>query len=194
MDPNDHTLDVAREIASIAEAAGFAPILIGAAALAVHNFPRHTEDIDFAVAVEPDRMRALIPLLEAHGWTVEYGAPDFADPLGGVLTVSARDSLPVQIVNFLNPPANGIPALHRSAVLSPVTLPGIKVADLPHLIAFKLYEGGSESARDIVELLIRNDIDLEDVREVCRRFRLERRLKAILPPDLKRNRGRAHKT
>lgn len=44
---------------------------------------------------------------------------------------------------------------------------------IPHLIALKLYAGRHKSKADIVELLARNpDIDLDEVRALCNRYRL----------------------
>ena len=98
----ENTFAVARDVASIVDEAGLRPVVIGAMALAVHNYVRATDDLDFAVAAEPARVRALIPLFEARGWQVEWGEPDPDDPLGGVLTIQAPDALPIQIVNFMD--------------------------------------------------------------------------------------------
>jgi hypothetical protein len=41
------------------------------------------------------------------------------------------------------------------------------------LIALKLYAGGTKSKADILELLVRNpELDLDGLREICRRYRL----------------------
>ena len=44
---------------------------------------------------------------------------------------------------------------------------------LPHLVALKLYAGGTKSLADIVELLSRNpDADVAAIRDLCQRWRL----------------------
>ena len=49
----------------------------------------------------------------------------------------------------------------------------LKLVPLPHLIALKLYAGGYKSKADIVEVIARNpDLDLDETRAVCRRYRL----------------------
>jgi hypothetical protein len=49
----------------------------------------------------------------------------------------------------------------------------LKIVPIPHLIALKLYAGGHKSKADIIELLARNpDLELDDVRSVCARYRL----------------------
>jgi hypothetical protein len=49
----------------------------------------------------------------------------------------------------------------------------LKLVPLPHLIALKLYAGGHKSKADIIELLARNpDLDLDETRAVCQRYRL----------------------
>jgi hypothetical protein len=49
----------------------------------------------------------------------------------------------------------------------------LKLVPLPQLVALKLYAGGLKSKADILELLRRNpDANLDDIRAVCKRYRL----------------------
>ena len=49
----------------------------------------------------------------------------------------------------------------------------LRVIPIPQLVALKLYAGGLKSHSDIVELLRRNpEVDLEAIRETCRKYRL----------------------
>lgn len=49
----------------------------------------------------------------------------------------------------------------------------LKLVPLPHLIALKLYAGGTKSRADVLELLMRNpELDVVGVRELCRSYRL----------------------
>jgi hypothetical protein len=49
----DRTLAVAEQVAALLQAAGVPVALIGAGALAVHGYPRATEDLDLAVSADP---------------------------------------------------------------------------------------------------------------------------------------------
>lgn len=176
------TLELAEQVAAVLRARGVEPLLIGALALAVHHHPRHTEDFDIAVALPPDELRELAEALRSGERAVELSLPDADDPLGGVITVRASGSAPVQIVNFDNTPAGGFPALVRDAAASAITIPElpIRVASVVDLILFKLYAGGPKSENDILELLARNRVDLDEVRRRCTEYRLHRELDALL--------------
>ncbi len=181
---SEPTLLAAEKVAAILARAGIDSVLIGAAALAVHGYPRATQDIDLATYVEPKRLAAVAPDLRQEGFSAEMSPPDANDPLGGVLHVGAEGIDPIEIVNFSNPPANGFPALLGVALQD--ALPyregtSLRVVSLPHLVVFKLYAGGLGSKNDVLELLSRNpDVDLKALRDMCRRFRLDRRLEAWL--------------
>ena len=59
--------------------------------------------------------------------------------------------------------------------------PSLKVVDLPHLVALKLYGGGAKGKLDVIELLERNaSAPVNEVRQVCRRFGLDEPLEQIL--------------
>lgn len=108
--------------------------------------------------------------LTTRRWSLKE--PDAHDPLNGVIDVTG-DFGQLQIVSF----AGKIPALIndalREAELCVRQDSALKLAPLPHLIALKLYAGGSKSKGDIVELLLRNpEADLERVRNVCKSYRL----------------------
>lgn len=104
------SLALAEQVAETARQLGFDSALIGAAALAVHRYTRGTEDIDLAVAVDPDRdLVAIGNALVSRGLQTRIRLPDDEDPLGGILTVWAsvdEDGQPadvVEVVNFHNP-------------------------------------------------------------------------------------------
>ena len=49
----------------------------------------------------------------------------------------------------------------------------MRIVPLPHLVALKLYAGGTKSRADIVELLGRNpDADMAAIRHLCQSWRL----------------------
>lgn len=194
------SLALAEQVAETARQLGFDSALIGAAALAVHRYTRGTEDIDLAVAVDPDRdLVAIGNALVSRGLQTRIRLPDDED-LGGMLTVWAsvdEDGQPadvVEVVNFHNPlrivstPAK--PAIARARALPGSPLRCVTIEDL---IAFKLYAGGLMDHADIVELLARNpDADLATVRSVAAPFDTDGQLEALIDEAAAVRRGRAN--
>ena len=178
-EPNDRTertLDLARRVSSVCADLDIDIALIGALALAYHGYPRATEDVDLATHVDPfTTLRALADALRTKGLAVRFGEPDAQDPLGGVVTVEADGCDAVQIVNFLNP-LSGVRNPGREAIETATqTLPelAVRVVNLPHLVALKLYAGGAKSRSDVAELLERNaDESREGIASVCERHGL----------------------
>ena len=178
----DATLRTAERVAAILAEHQVASVVIGALALAVHNYPRATEDLDLAIAVAPAALESLATALRAEGFQVDVRMPDASDPLVGVIDVRAPDADLVQVVNFDNSPAGGFPRLVTDAMPGalPMGTAGLRVVDLPMLVAFKLYAGGTKSALDIMALLERNDVDLEALRSTCVALRLSGELERVL--------------
>lgn len=178
------TLVAAEKVAEILERMGIASAVIGAVAMAAHRYPRSTEDLDLAIGIDPRRLDEIASGLRLEGFAAEVSEPDGNDPLGGVLRVSAEGADPIEIVNFCNPPAGGFPALAEAALRDAGPYregASLRVVTLLHLVLFKLYAGGLKSKNDVLELLSRNpDLDLNELRDACRRFRMDRRLDAWL--------------
>lgn len=182
-DREERTLQVAERVAEVLEEHGAPSALIGAMALAAHGYPRMTEDVDLATATDPFGVLPQVArVLESEDLEVNLATPDAQDPLGGVLTVASSESDPVQVVNFINPLAPGS-SLGADAVAGAVPVEGsrLKVVDLAHLVALKLYAGGPKSVADVTELLDRNpDADLEALRRLCQTYGLADDLEAVL--------------
>ena len=178
------SLELARSVAHQLEMANCPVLLIGALALAAHGYPRHTEDLDFAVAVLPSELRRLAQQLASSDRTVTFEAPDGEDPLGGVITITSNDALRVQVVNFDNSPAGGFPALVKDALTrSSAPLLNDPPGRLPtpeDLILFKVYAGGPKSELDILELLTRCKVDIPTLRECARGYGMTREVDQIL--------------
>lgn len=148
-------------------------VVIGAIALAAHHYVRQTDDVDLGVNANLPTLRAVTESLRLAGFNAELREPDGDDPLGGVIDVSGPFGL-LQVISY----AGRFPAVIDDALLSATLVvregSPLRLAPIPHLIALKLYAGGYKSKADIVELLSRNpDVNLSEVRAVCRRYRLK---------------------
>lgn len=168
----DGVIRAAEEIARILETQGVGAVVIGAVALAAHGYVRLTEDLDLGVNTDLDTLRRVVETLRASRFDVELREADGQDPLGGVVDVRGSFGL-VQIVNY----GGRFPAVIDAGVAAAETVirPGsnLRIVPLPHLVALKLYAGGTKSRADIVELLAHNpDADLTAIRDLCRRWRL----------------------
>lgn len=185
----ERTIQVAERIAEVLQQHELQVVVIGAAALAVHLYPRYTEDFDLAINTDPfPRLRRVEEALGREGFDARFEAPDAEDALGGVLRVTGDDFEPIEVVNFYNPwpGARSCTVLAREALreaklhLSPES--PLRVVSLPHLIALKLYAGGYKSKADVAELLERNrdHLDLAELRDVCNRHGLGAALEPLL--------------
>jgi hypothetical protein len=177
------TLQAAEAVLAVLKSHQIDAVMIGAMALAVHGYPRETVDLDLAVACPPRDLHRVAQDLIARGMTAEVRDPDGDDPLGGVIDVQAPGADLIQVVNFLNPPANGFPKLVIDSLGAAEPLVSgrpLRVVDAYHLVAFKLYAGGSKSKLDILELIERTDLDLEWLNKLCQGYRLDRALASVL--------------
>lgn len=164
--------DEACKIAVLIENEGIEVLVIGAIAMAAHRYIRFTEDVDLAIVSSISGMKRLADLLEEHGYSVLYHAPDLDDPLGGVINITCSHGT-VQIINF----GERFPAVIEDALASIPKSDGrdtaLRVAPIPYLVVLKMYAGGWKSMTDIMELLKRNpDSDLEAIGTLCRKYRL----------------------
>lgn len=182
----DRTLEVAGDVADVVRAHGHTVAVIGAVALAVHGYPRSTEDLELGTLVRtPRELTEVAAALRARGHAVRVALPDAEDPLGGVLTIEAPGAEPVQLVNFFNP-WNGwaLPGKLALETASPDVLPRLAVVDVPHLVALKLYAGGRKSEVDVLELLERQGPEaVEASRRVCHACELGAAFDALCPPS-----------
>jgi hypothetical protein len=168
----DEVIRAAEEVAGILESRGVGAMVIGAVALAAHGYVRFTEDLDLGVNTDLGTLSRVADALRTAGFEVELREPDGEDPLGGVVDVRGPFGL-VQIVNY----GGRFPAVIDDGLAAADTVirPGsrLRIVPLPHLVALKLYAGGTKSRADIVELLSRNpDADMAKLRELCAGWRL----------------------
>lgn len=173
MEDSEAILRVAEEVVGLLHQHEIDAVVIGAVALAAYHYVRQTEDIDLGVNADLSSLRRVLDTLVNAGFSAELREPDSDDPLGGVIDVSGSFGL-LQIVNF----GGRFPAVIDDAVrLSNLAVregSPLRLVPLPHLIALKLYAGGHKSKADIVELLVRNpELDLNETRSVCERYRLK---------------------
>ena len=168
----DEVIRAAEEVAGILESRGVGAVVIGAVALAAHGYVRFTEDLDLGVNTDLGTLGRVADSLRTAGFEVEFREPDGEDPLGGVVDVRGPFGL-VQIVNY----GGRFPAVIDGGLAAADTVirPGsrLRIVPLPHLVALKLYAGGTKSRADIVEVLSRNpDADMAKIRELCQGWRL----------------------
>jgi hypothetical protein len=182
MDHRPNPVELAERVATFALSLRIETTLIGAYAMAVHNYVRATLDIDLASAVDLPALQLLKDAVIEAGLHAHLFLPDADDSLGGKLVVwtqvdEAGEPLePVEVVNFLNPfrprrtPA---PAAIRSS--SPLEgKPALRYPTLEHLIALKLDAGGPRDHADVIDLLRENpDADLEQIRATCQDYGLD---------------------
>lgn len=173
MDDSDAILQAAETVIGILKGHRVDAVVIGAVALAAYHYVRQTDDIDLGVNADLKTMRRVTESLRKKGFNAELREPDGADPLGGVIDVRGAFGL-LQIISF----ADRFPAVIDDAlrVAKLVVREGspLRLVPIPQLIALKLYAGGYKSKADIIELLARNpEVDLNEVRAVCKQYRLK---------------------
>lgn len=165
-------LDAAEAVVAILGEHRIEAVVIGAVAMAAHHYVRHTEDLDLGVVATEGEMRTLTAALARHGFQAELREPGPDDPLGGVIDVHGDFGL-VQIISYAGRFPVVIEEALRSTTLAVREGSPLRIVPVPHLIALKLYAGGTKSKSDIVELLEHNpDADLEAIQALCARYRL----------------------
>ena len=172
--------ELAERVAEAARKLGIETALIGASALAAHNYVRGTDDVDLGAAVDPrTALRALQQALIDLGLHAELTMPDDQDDLGGVLGVwehEDADGRPldlVEVVNFNNPyrpkPNPAKAAIENAVPLDERTK--LKYVRLADLVALKLYAGSRKDLADIAEVLAKNpDADFDEIRTVAKPY------------------------
>lgn len=172
MSDADAILKAAEDVVAVLHEHRVDAVVIGAVALAAFHYVRYTHDVDLGVNADLPTLRAVAAALRGRGYIVELREPDATDPLGGVLDVTGPFGL-VHVISY----AGRFPAVIDDAVrISRTTVragSSLRLVPLPQLIALKFYAGGHKSKADIVELLARNpEVDLNEIRQVCNRYRL----------------------
>jgi hypothetical protein len=147
-------------------------VVIGAVALAAHHYVRMTQDLDLGVNADVQTLKDVTASLRAAGFQAELHEPDAQDPLGGVIDIRGAFGW-IQIISFADRFPVAIEDALRTSAASLRPGSRLKLVPLPQLVALKLYAGGLKSNADILELLTRNpEADIEEIRSVCRRYRL----------------------
>lgn len=177
MTREEKTFAMARRVRAALEARGASSAVIGALALAAHGYARGTKDLDLATATDSfPLLKGVASELSAKGVRIELREPDANDPLGGVMVVRAKGAQPVEVVNFRNP-------LAKEAIRTAISLPAVPfpVVDLTHLVALKLLAGGPQDIADAIQVLeVNAPPPVDQLREVCSRFRLGKKLERVL--------------
>lgn len=143
-------LDLAGQVSASLAARGVPHAMIGAGALAVHGISRSTFDLDLLV-VDRSILRAdAWSELAARGVSVEARTGDDADPLAGVVRLSAPGQRSVDVVVGRHAWQRDV---LRRAVPSPVGDRPVPVAIPSDLVLLKLFAGGPQDAWDVQQLV-----------------------------------------
>ena len=132
------------------EACGVPHAVIGAAALAAHGVTRATADLDLLVTDPRCLDAAVWGPLSATGSTVDIRRGDAADPLAGVVRVSATDEVPVDVIVGR---ARWQEAIVRRAPRGDIAGARVPIVRPTDLVLLKLYAGGPQDAWDVDQLL-----------------------------------------
>jgi len=145
-------------------------VLVGALAVAVHGYPRATDDVDLLTSLD---LREAQKLLNSRGIETVLKRGDVLEGdfscVQGTLEGVRFDILP-EIV-----------ALQWDHVLS-LSLGGtvLRVVDLDGLLRLKLRAGGPQDLMDVAHLILQHPDRIAAAREAARAYRLEDKLDAWL--------------
>ncbi len=176
-------VDLGERVAQLARDLNIDTIVIGAYAMAIHNYVRGSLDFDLGTRVDLDELFQLRRSVEECGLSAKLNLPDDQDDLGGKLIIWERvdedgDPLePVEVVNFSNPmrPRHNPAAQAIKNAISLAERPALRYPRLVDLIALKLDAGRPKDIADVVELLRQNpDADDEEIRATCRQYGLDK--------------------
>ena len=109
MGDETQVIELGERVAQIARELNIETIVIGAYAMAIHNYVRGSLDFDLGTRIELDELYRLRRAIDATGLSTRLNSPDEFDDLGGKLIIWNRvdedgDPLePVEVVNFFNP-------------------------------------------------------------------------------------------
>jgi hypothetical protein len=157
--------------------------IIGAQAMAAHNYVRATQDVDLGVWI--DEEAALFREVERtfqHPAVKEITrtASEPGDPLG-VWHLTGDEIIEIEVVNFYAPHNHRSPGSWPLRLSTRIDELGVNVVDLPALILLKLYAGSTSDAADIIELLKCNpELNVAELREIAGRFGQLEPLDALL--------------
>lgn len=176
-------VQLGERIARLARELGIETIVIGAYAMAIHNYVRGSLDFDLGTRIELDDLNRLRRVVDAEGLSTKLNSPDEHDDLGGKLIIwnevdeDGEPIEPVEVVNFANPlrprrnPA--AEALENASVLE--EKPDLRYPTLPDLVALKLDAGGPKDHSDVIELIRQNpNADFEAIRARCKKYNLDK--------------------
>jgi hypothetical protein len=141
-------------------------VLVGALAVAVHGYPRATDDVDLLTRLD---LKEAQKRLAAHGVETVLRRGDVLEGdfpcLQGVLDGVRFDVLP-QLVTIQ----------WDDAVSLPMGGTVLRVVDLDGLIRLKLRAGGPQDLMDAAHLLLQHPDRIGRARDAARRYHLEEKL------------------
>ncbi len=143
-------LDLLAQVSAELASRGISHALVGAGALAVHGIARSTFDVDLFTTDRATLRSDAWAALAARGVTVDVRLGDDADPLAGVVRLSAEGQRAVDVVVGRHAWQAGVARRARPTVIAGASIPVATVGDL---VLLKLFAGGAQDAWDIQQLL-----------------------------------------
>jgi hypothetical protein len=158
-------------VSAVLAAHGVRHAVVGAAALAAHGVTRATADLDLLATDARCLDAAWWAPLAADGVTADVRRGDPADPLAGVVRLTAAAEAPVDVI--VGRARWQADALGRAGVTT-IAGTSVPLVDAADLVLLKLYAGGPQDAWDVDQLLdavpgIARDVDarLADLPAEC---------------------------
>ncbi len=143
-------LDLVVQVSAELAARGIPHAMIGAGALAVHGISRSTFDVDLFTTDRAALSTATWATVARRGVLVDVRVGDDADPLAGVVRLSAPGQRTVDVVVGRHAWQADVP---RRAVAMTIGGASVPVAAPADLILLKLYAGGPQDAWDVQQLI-----------------------------------------
>ena len=141
-------------------------VLVGALAVAVHGYPRATDDVDLLTRLDLKEAQKLlaaqgVAAVLKRGHVLEGDFPCLQGVLDGVRFDVLPQLVTVQWDNVVSLPMGGMV---------------LKVVDLDGLIRLKLRAGGPQDLMDAAHLLLQHPDRIGGARAAARPYRLEEKL------------------
>jgi hypothetical protein len=144
--------------------------IIGGFAVSTWGYPRATEDIDFAISAERNKLKELAEFLKG-----ELRQGDSSDPLIATINFEMKECL-IQLILF--------PRNWETLAFKDIKLVSLKGKDVPvvgwkEIVLLKLYAGSAADlldAKRVIDAQEPGQRALDSLREISKQFRVSKKL------------------